>query len=79
LEEIWKTIKMLEKKIEEAQPWKMEGKPLQVFLMEAVAHLRQVGFELAPFLPETAEKIRIIFKGPTIETPQPLFPRLEKK
>lgn len=79
LEEIWKTIAMLEKRIDDTQPWKLEGKKLQVTLMEMVAHLRQVGFELQPFMPETAEKILEIFKGPEIAKPTPLFPRLETK
>lgn len=77
LAEIWSTIRNLDKKIEEAQPWKMEGAPLRVFLMEAIAHLRQVGYELQPFMPETSEKILALFKGPLIEKPTPLFPRLE--
>jgi methionyl-tRNA synthetase len=76
--EIWETIRGLDKRIEEAQPWKMEGAPLRVFLMEAIAHLRQVGYELAPFMPETSAKILALFKGPLIEKPIPLFPRLEE-
>jgi methionyl-tRNA synthetase len=76
LEEIWKSIAMIEKKIDETQPWKLEGQQLQVTLMELIAHLRQVGYELQPFLPETGERILEIFKGPKIGAPKPLFPRL---
>jgi methionyl-tRNA synthetase len=76
LEEIWKTIKMIEQRIDETKPWTLEGKELQVFLMEVVAHLRQVGYELQPFLPETGAKILETFKGPKITAPTPLFPRI---
>jgi methionyl-tRNA synthetase len=77
LEEIWKSIAMVEKKIDETQPWKLEGDKLKVVLTELVAHLRQVGYELQPFLPETGEKILQIFKGSKITTPTPLFPRID--
>lgn len=76
IDEIWKRITYVEQKIDSTQPWKLEGKPLLVFLMQMVAHLRQVGFELSPFMPETSKKILEIFKGPTITKPTPLFPRL---
>lgn len=80
LEEIWKSIKMVEQKIDEAKPWTLEGSALKITLTELVAHLRQVGYELQPFLPETAEKIQLILKGPTITAPTtPLFPRIETK
>jgi methionyl-tRNA synthetase len=78
LTEIWKSIAMIEKKIDETKPWKLEGKQLQVTLMELVAHLRQVGYELQPFLPETGKKILDIFKGPKITALTPLFPRLDR-
>lgn len=76
LEEIWKTIKTVEQTIEKKQPWTMSGAPLKVVLTELVAHLRQVGFELQPFLPETAKKISEIFQGPKIAASPPLFPRI---
>jgi methionyl-tRNA synthetase len=76
LAEIWKTIAVVEKRIEESEPWKLSGKKLQATLMELVAHLRQVGYELQPFLPETGEAILEIFKGPKITVPKPLFPRM---
>lgn len=76
LEEIWTTIRMLEKRIEETKPWLLSGKKLQVTLMEMVAHMRQVGYELQPFLPETAEKVITLFQGPKITAPKPIFPRI---
>jgi methionyl-tRNA synthetase len=76
LEEIWKTIKMVEQTIEAKKVWTLTGQELKVTLMELIAHLRQVGFELQPFIPETAEKIATIFKGPKIIAATPLFPRI---
>lgn len=76
LEEIWKTIKNVEQTIEKKQVWTLTGNELQVTLTELVAHLRQVGFELKPFLPQTAEKILKIFQGPRITAAEPLFPRV---
>ena len=76
LSEILQTIKTMEKNIGEVKPWTLSGEPLKVFLTEAVAHLRQVGFELQPFLPNTAKQIQSIFNGPTIMIPKPLFPRI---
>jgi len=77
LEEIWKSIKFIEKRIDDKEPWKLEGQKLKVVLTELVAHIRQVGYELRPFLPETAEGVVEIFKGPKIKKPIPLFPRVE--
>jgi methionyl-tRNA synthetase len=76
LEQIWDRVSYVEKKIDKTQPWTLEGKKLQVVLMELVAHLRQVGYELAPFMPDTSQKVLDIFKGPNITKPSPLFPRL---
>ncbi|OGV96620.1 methionine--tRNA ligase [Microgenomates group bacterium RBG_16_45_19] len=78
LEEIWKTIKTVEQTVEAKKVWALTGTELNVALTELVAHLRQVGFELQPFLPETSEKILAIFKGPQIVAPEPLFPRIEE-
>lgn len=76
LEEIWKTIKNIEQTIEAKKVWTLTGQELKVTLTELVAHLRQVGYELQPFLPETADKILTIFRGPKITAQPPLFPRI---
>ncbi|MBI2009668.1 MAG: methionine--tRNA ligase [Candidatus Chisholmbacteria bacterium] len=74
--EIWQRIREVDKKIEEAKPWELSGTKLRVTLTELVAHLRQIGFELTPFMPETAEKILEQFRGPKIKAGKPLFPRV---
>jgi methionyl-tRNA synthetase len=76
LEEIWKTIKQVEQTIEEKKVWSLQGQELKVTLTELVAHLRQVGYELQPFLTDTAKKILTIFQGPKITATPPLFPRI---
>jgi methionyl-tRNA synthetase len=76
LAEIWQTIKTVEQRIDETKPWTMAGDPLRILLTELVAHLRQVGYELQPFLPETADKMLMILKGPKIAASSPLFPRI---
>lgn len=45
-------------------------------LEAVVGGIREVAFDLQPFLPETAEKILKQFSGPKIKSAEPLFPRL---
>lgn len=76
LESVWTSLSFIDAKINEAQPWKLEGAPKRIILQELVAHLRQVGFELQPFMPQVAQMITTIFSAPRISTIDPLFPRL---
>lgn len=72
-----KYISALDQKINKDEPWKLEGKDLEVFLKDAVSKIRIIAFNLLPFLPETAEKIEKRFSGPKIKSAEPLFPRLK--
>ena len=76
MEQIWKRISEVDKQIDSATPWKLTGAQLKSVLMELVAHLRQIGYELQPFMPQTAEKLMATFTGPRVSAPAPLFPRL---
>lgn len=76
LEEVWKKLKGLDQVIEKNQPWKLEGKELKENLNSYVSIIRNIGFNLQPFLPETAEKIIAQFRGPKIVKEESLFPRL---
>ncbi|OGV91451.1 methionine--tRNA ligase [Microgenomates group bacterium RIFCSPHIGHO2_01_FULL_45_11] len=76
LEVIWQTLKDIDQKIEGTKPWQLKGQALKIKLTAWVAHLRQVGYELQPFLPATAQKIIHQFIGPKIESKASLFPRL---
>ncbi|MCX6705530.1 MAG: class I tRNA ligase family protein [Candidatus Woesebacteria bacterium] len=72
-----KYITALDQKINKEEPWKLQGKDLEVFLKDAVRVIRTISSNLSPFLPETAEKIEEQFKGPKIKSGSPLFPRLK--
>lgn len=76
LEEIWKTIARLDVSIERRRPWGLPVKRLRPVLTELVAQIRRLGYELRPFLPQTASTILHQFSGPTIVAAPPLFPRL---
>jgi methionyl-tRNA synthetase len=46
-------------------------------LEKLVREIRQISFNLQPFLPKTAEKIEKQFEGPKIKSEKPLFPRIK--
>lgn len=73
---IWDKIKTTDQFVSDKQPWKLTGDALGEVLTFAIAEIVEVATLLQPFLPETAEKILTQFKGPTIESQPPLFPRL---
>jgi len=75
LEEIWKKIKILDTKINAEKFWE-DPKTKTVSFVEVIEGIRQIAFDLEPFLPETAERIKKQFKGPGIKAEAPLFPRI---
>lgn len=75
LEEIWKKIKILDTKINTEKFWE-DTKAKTGSLVKVIAGIRQIAFDLKPFLPETAEKIAKQFAGPRIQSAALLFPRL---
>jgi methionyl-tRNA synthetase len=76
LASIWEQIRKTDIYINEKTPWKLQGKELELILFPALISIRTIATLLQPFLPETAEKILNQFKGPTIESQPPLFPRI---
>jgi len=76
LEEIWRDIKDMDVRINHDKPWKDSGEGVKQILKEYVRRINNIAHDLQPFLPETAEKILKQFKGPTIKSDKPLFPRL---
>jgi methionyl-tRNA synthetase len=76
MEYIWGQIKQADTLINEREVWKLEGEEKEKVLIDLVNRLRQIGTDLAPFLPETAEKILKTFAGPEIKKSEILFPRL---
>ncbi|MBR3180628.1 methionine--tRNA ligase [Candidatus Saccharibacteria bacterium] len=78
LDYIWSKIQNLNKKIDEEKPWalaKTNPKKAQESLKNLAHNLVETSFLLAPFLPETAQKIQEIFSQETITPPAPLFPK----
>jgi methionyl-tRNA synthetase len=76
LGEIWKRIAQLEKHIDDVKPWTLSGDPLQQFLIASIVQLQTIGYDLSPFMPETASAILALFGSTTVDKPTPLFPRL---
>jgi methionyl-tRNA synthetase len=74
--EIWQAIDAENKRINEERPWELADEKLTAFLIKSAQTIRQIAFDLQPFMPETAEKILSQFKGPRVESGAPLFPRL---
>lgn len=77
LEVIWTDIKKLNELLDNDEPWKRKGQDLQKTLEGSVTIIRTIAENLFPFLPATAEKILKQFKGPTIKSESPLFPRIK--
>ncbi|GAB4219802.1 MAG: methionine--tRNA ligase [Candidatus Microgenomates bacterium] len=75
LEEIWKKIKALNKKIDEFAPWKKEPSKRKDFLIDVFSKLSQIAWELQPFIPNTAKNILNSTTG-KIKKIAPLFPKL---
>ncbi len=69
-------VGLIDKSMNEDQPWKLTGDALKKSLEKQVRRMRQVATDLLPFLPLTAEKILSQFRGPEIKSQPPLFPRL---
>ncbi|MCS7092855.1 MAG: methionine--tRNA ligase [Patescibacteria group bacterium] len=76
IESLWRKIKRLNKKLDEFSPWRKAKKEREYFLKESLIDLKEIGFNLQPFLPETANKIQKTIKGKIRKTP-PLFPKSE--
>jgi methionyl-tRNA synthetase len=75
LAHIWSEIAVADKKISDEKPWELEGEQAKTILLDIVAKIQHIAFNLQPFMPATAEKILKQFSG-KIVTSEPLFPRI---
>lgn len=75
LENIWKQIKKLNKKIDNFAPWNKKPRERKDFLIQSLKQLNLIAFKLQPFLPTTAEKIIQVTSGKIKKIP-PVFPRI---
>lgn len=73
---IWSQIKGADGLINQRQVWKQEGDEKITSLTELVKIIRQVGVDLAPFMPETAERIMTQYGVSEIKKAENLFQRL---
>lgn len=71
---IWNLLSYGDSYINDKKLWK---RPDSKHVSGMLAILDKVAFLLAPYMPETSEKIRSALSAEKIEKPQPLFPRIE--
>jgi methionyl-tRNA synthetase len=79
LKDIWKLVNYANQYIERNKPWvlaKKDPQKLEKVLSDLVGYILDIAWFLAPFMPETSEKINNIFGGPKVKITKPLFPRL---
>lgn len=83
---IWGAISGLDKYLNREKPWEVAVSEKKKILSrivrsgEGVTSILDIAVALQTFLPETAEKIQTIFKGPKIVAPKiSLFPRFAEK
>ncbi|MEK6760668.1 MAG: methionine--tRNA ligase [Nanoarchaeota archaeon] len=74
LNEIFAFIDFCNEYIQENKIWETKDKRMLYVLVEAI---RKINFYLAPFMPETSEKIVKIFKGDKIKKAEPLFKKID--
>jgi methionyl-tRNA synthetase len=82
LEEVWEQVRGLNQYIDEEKPWELKKKDDTEHLREVLAYqvtsLLEIAELLAPFLPETSQKIRHVFEDGVIRPIDgTLFPRKE--
>src|SRR3989344_4520434 len=80
LEKIWEVIAWANQTIDKEKPWELAGKDdakLKSLLNDLAAVLQDIAFGLAPYMPETAEKIRAGLSAEKITKAEPLFPHIE--
>lgn len=77
LSEIWQKIDYTDELISLKEPWNQSGDELFKTLDTCVESIRNIAYNLKPFLPSTSRKIEDQFKGPKIKSEKSLFPRLD--
>jgi len=70
-------VSNLDRYINEKEPWKKERLHEIVIWHNLVKGIKQIAYDLKPFVPEVADEIEKQFNGPKIKAKAPLFPRLD--
>jgi methionyl-tRNA synthetase len=80
LAEIWEQIDALNRQLEQAKPWvALRDGPTQELHNQLTAwlnQLRQIAAAIAPFLPQTSQRLSLLLSARPLLTPPPLFPRV---
>ena len=72
---LWEEISQLDRRINEEKPWELTGLSLKKSIAPIAREIREIAFNLSPFLPRTSEEILDQFTG-KISAEKPLFPRI---
>jgi len=72
---LWDEIATLDKRINEEKPWELKDRDLKKAITPIAQEIREIAFNLSPFLPKTSEKIINQFTGKVTQQ-APLFPRI---
>ncbi len=83
LAKIWEAVAWANQYIDETKPWELaksddNRKELHRVLAKLSAQVYLISQKLAPFMPHTADKIRVAFENDNITKMEPLFPRIEQ-
>ncbi len=76
LAQVWARIKKADQYVSEKRVWELKDKEREEALTWLVGEIRQIATDLAPFLPESAQKIAEIYNNEKIVKGEGLFPRL---
>ncbi len=76
LDEVWGNIRKGDVLINEREVWKLEGEEKESVLTELVTLVKQIAFDLKPFLPETSRRILKQYSRTSVKEAPSLFPRL---
>ncbi len=77
LEEVWREISNVDKKLDQTQPWTLQPDQANPHLQEYIQDILNIAYALKPFLPQTSNTILNHFQGPKVEAIDPIFPRLK--
>lgn len=81
LQKIWEAIAWSNQYIDETKPWQVakdNQEEVEKILSKLAAQVKVINHFLAPFIPDTAEKIRLALETDMIVKSEPLFPRIEE-
>lgn len=76
LNNIWDNISASDSLINKTEVWKLTGDKKTEILTDLINQIRQISYDLIPFLPDTSESINKQLSLPKIIKNKPLFPRL---